>query len=67
MIPIIEGYVKEIEDKIMITNDIETKFDTIEKDYLNYLLKERYNKMPLFSRIELMAEHLCNKLGLSIR
>ena len=66
MIPIIEGYVKEIEDKIMITNDIETKFDTIEKDYLNYLLKERYNKMPLFSRIELMAEHLCNKLGLSI-
>lgn len=66
MIPIIEGYVEEIEDKIMITNDIETKFDTIEKDYLNYLLKERYNKMPLFSRIELMAEHLCNKLGLSI-
>ena len=62
MIPIIE----EIEDKIMITNDIETKFDTIEKDYLNYLLKERYNKMPLFSRIELIAEHLCNKLGLSI-
>ena len=66
MIPIIEGYVKEIEDKIMITNDIETKFDTIEKDYLNYLLKERYNKMPLFSRIELMAEHLCDKLGLSV-
>lgn len=66
MIPIIEGYVKEIEDKIMITNDIETKFQKIEKDYLNYLLKERYNKMPLFSRIELMAEHLCDKLGLSV-
>ena len=66
MIPIIEEYVKEIEDKIMITNDIETKFHKIEKDYLNYLLKERYNKMPLFSRIELMAEHLCDKLGLSV-
>ena len=37
-------------------------FHKIEKDYLNYLLKERYNKMPLFSRIELMAEHLCDKI-----
>ena len=52
MIPIIEGYVKEIEDKIMITNDIETKFQKIEKDYLNYLLKERYNKLEKYKDIE---------------
>lgn len=61
MIKVIEDYAKEIEDKISITGDIETKFEVIEKRYLNYLLKERYNKLPLFQRIEKIAEHLCDK------
>ena len=65
MIPVIENYVKEIEEKIQITKNIETKFDTIDTKYLNYLLKERFNKLPLYSRIEYIAEHLCNKLGIS--
>ena len=65
MIPVIENYVKEIEEKIQITKNIETKFDTIDTKYLNYLLKERFNKLPLYSRIEYMAEHLCNKLAIS--
>lgn len=65
MIFVIENYVKEIENKIAITNNIETKFDTIDTKYLNYLLKERFNKLPLYSRIEYIAEHLCNKLGIS--
>ena len=65
MIPIIENYAKEIENKIMITGDIETKIDVIDKNYLNYLLKDRFNKLPLFSRIDKMAEHLCNKTGIS--
>lgn len=65
MISIIENYAKEIENKIMITGDIETKIDVIDKNYLNYLLKDRFNKLPLFARIDKMAEHLCNKTGIS--
>lgn len=65
MIPIIENYAKEIENKIMITGDIETKIDVIDKNYLNYLIKDRFNKLPLFARIDKMAEHLCNKTGIS--
>ena len=65
MISIIENYVKEIEDKIIITGNIETKIDVIDRNYLNYLLKDRFNKLPLFARIDKMAEHLCNKTGIS--
>ncbi len=65
MIPVIEDYCNELENKIIITGNIETKFDVIDSEYLNYLLKERFNKLPLFSRIEKMAEHLCDKIGVS--
>lgn len=65
MITVINRYVKEIEDKILITDDINTKTDVIDRNYLNYLLKDRFSKLPLFSRIEPIAEHLCNKLGIS--
>lgn len=65
MIPVIESYAKEIEEKIMVTGDIETKTDVIDKKYLNYLLKDRFNKLPLFLRLEPIAEHLCDKLGIS--
>lgn len=65
MIPVIESYAKEIEDKIIVTGDIETKTDIIDKKYLNYLLKDRFNKLPLFQRLEPIAEHLCDKLGIS--
>lgn len=64
MIKVIENYVQEIDKNIKIIDNIETKFSLIEKEYLNYLLKDRYNKMPIFERIDYMAEHLCNKLGL---
>ena len=65
MINVIESYAKEIEKNIRITDDIDNKVDIIDKKYLNYLLKDRYNKLPLFQRIETMAEHLCDKTGVS--
>lgn len=65
MIKVIENYVQEIDKNIKIIDNIETKFSLIEKEYLNYLLKDRYNKMPIFERMDYMAEHLCNKLGLT--
>lgn len=64
MIKVIENYVQEIDKNIKIIDNIETKFSLIEKEYLNYLLKDRYNKMPIFERMDYIAEHLCNKLGL---
>lgn len=64
MINVVENYVKEIEKNIKITGPVETKFDSIDKEYLNYLLKDRFNKLPLFQRIDKIAEHLCDKLGL---
>ena len=65
MIKVIEEYVAELENKIFVVNNIETKTDIIDKSYLNYLLKDRYSKLPLFSRIDIMAEHLCDKIGIS--
>lgn len=64
MIKVIENYVQEIDKNIKIIDNIETKFSLIEKEYLNYLLKDRYDKMPIFERMDYIAEHLCNKLGL---
>ena len=66
MIKVIEDYAKEIETKIKITGDFETKIHFIEKDYMNYLLKDKFNKLPLFERIDKIAIHLCDKLGVSI-
>ena len=65
MIPVIENYAKEIDERTVITGDIVTDFQIINEDYLNYLLKDRFNKLPLFERIEKIAEHLCDKLGFS--
>lgn len=65
MISIIEEYVSEIENNIKFLKDIEAKFEIIDKEYLNYLLKERFNKLPLYERIEYIAEHLCNKTGMT--
>lgn len=65
MINIIDLYAKEIEKNIKIIDDIDYKIETIDKNYLNYLLKDRFNKLPLFERIEKIAEHLCDKYDIS--
>lgn len=64
MIDVIDNYAKEIENNIKIIDDIELKIETIEKSYLNMLLKYRYDKLPLYERIEKIAEHLCDKTGI---
>lgn len=65
MIDVIDDYVKEIKQNILITDDIELKIETIEKKYLNFLLKDKFDRLPLFERIDKMAEHLCDKTGIS--
>lgn len=66
IIKVIENYVKQIENNIYFTDNIETSIDMVEKEYLDYLIKDKYSKLPLFERIDKIAEHLCNKVGLSI-
>lgn len=65
MVDVIDNYEKELERNIQITDDIELKIETIEKKYLNNLLKDKFDRLPLFERIDKMAEHLCDKTGVS--
>ena len=65
MINVIEEYVKEIENKCKFIKNFETKFDCIASSDLNYLLKERYNKFPLFERLNYITEYICNKQQIS--
>lgn len=64
MVPIIENYSKYLENKIKLCGKIETNINTYDETYLNYLLKERYNKLPFYSRVEKIAEHLCDREGI---
>ncbi len=67
MIDVIEKYASKLESNIKIVNDLDAKFEVIDKDYLNYLLKDRFNKLPLYQRIDKIAEHICNKLGVKYK
>lgn len=55
----LDEYIKELLEKIYFTNDIITHDFEISKGELNYLLKERYGKIILVERINLIAEKLC--------
>ena len=46
----LDNYVKDLIDKLHFTEGIENKDYSITKHELDYLLKDRYNKMLLFER-----------------
>jgi len=54
----LDNYVKDIINNIHFTEGIENKDYSITKHELDYLLKDRYNKMLLFERLELIAQKL---------
>ena len=54
----LDNYVKDLIDKLHFTEGIENKDYSITKHELDYLLKDRYNKMLLFERLELIAQKL---------
>ena len=56
----ITNYLETLINNTHFTDDIITRDITITKKELNYLLKERYNHFPLFKRIEVIAEKLCD-------
>lgn len=54
------NYVNRLINNAQFIDDIITRDITITKQELNYLLKTRYNHFPLFRRIEVIAEKLCD-------
>ena len=54
------AHVKDIIDKVHFTDGIENKDYSITKEELDYLLKDRFNKMLLFERLDLIADKLSN-------
>ena len=56
----LNNYLKELNKNTKFIDDIISRDITITKDELNYLLKTRYNHLPLFKRIEVIAEKLCD-------
>lgn len=56
----INNYLEYLINNTHFTDDIITRDITITKKELNYLLKERYKHFPLFKRIEVISEKLCD-------
>ena len=54
----LNNYVKDIINNVCFTEGIENKDYSITKHELDYLLKDRYSKMLLFERIELISQKL---------
>lgn len=61
IIQILENYAKTITNLTRFINDITYKEQTISKEELNDLLKNRYNKFNLFDRFEYIAEKINNR------
>ncbi len=58
IIPVIEEYIKNYVNKAAFTDEIFNHELYIEKDKLNYFLKERYSSIPLFERIDEIANKI---------
>ena len=52
IISVMEEYIKNYTNKASFTSDIFNRDLYIEKDKLNYYLKERYSSLPLFERLD---------------
>ena len=61
IIPILENYANTITNLTRFINDITYKEQTIKKEELNDLLKNRYNKFNLFDRFDYIAEKINNR------
>ncbi len=60
MIKVIDKYVDNLIKKAKFMTNIKIDIMEYSKEELNNLFHHRYNKMTLYERIELIAEHICN-------
>ena len=56
----LNNYITQLIETTKFTSDIITRDITITKEELNHLLKKRYKHFPIFKRIEIIAEKLCD-------
>lgn len=63
MIDVIQKYVDDLVNNASFVNDVTIDILDHDKEYLNNLFHNRYSKVTLFERIDLIAEHICNKEG----
>lgn len=61
IIDVIDSYVTELLNNARFESDVKIDIEEYKKEELNTLFHERYSKVTLFERLELIAEHLCNK------
>ena len=59
-IRVMNTYYKEIELHTFFYRSFEYDEKPLLKDELNVLLHDRYSKLPLFNRIDAIAEHICD-------
>lgn len=57
----IDNYMEELISKIRFTDGIENRDFTITKDELNDMLTDRYSKMLIIERLELIAEKISDR------
>ena len=60
IIDALEKYIKNMLNKLKFENDLITRDFEISADELNYLLKDRYEKILLIERLDKIADKICN-------
>ena len=60
IIEALEKFINNMLSKLHFVDDIITRDFEISKDELNYLLKDRYEKLLLTERLDKIAEKMCN-------
>ena len=60
IIDALEKYIKNMLSKLKFENDLITRDFEISADELNYLLKDRYEKILLIERLDKIADKICN-------
>ena len=60
IIDALEKYIKNLLNRIKFENGLTTRDFEISADELNYLLKDRYEKILLLERLDKIADKICN-------
>lgn len=63
----LDSFIKTLKSGISFNNDLTIGSSIISKEELNDLLANKFSKLPLFARLQIMTEYLCDKYNISIK
>lgn len=63
----LDSFIKNLKRGISLNNDFTIGSSVISKEKLNDLLTNKFSKLPLFARLQVMTEYLCDKYNISIK